>query len=109
MRKFLMSTLAISAIATSVNAGCYSTGCADVRIDKILITTRGDILVGTTGNERSMACAATVGQYMTVPVNNPGKNALYSMFLTAKTTKAKVSMTIIKNTAGCKISYAYMK
>jgi len=109
MKKILMSVLALSTITTAVFADCSAKGCYNVTVKKVLVATTGDILVATSGTEANLNCDSVVDQYMTVPVNNPGKNAMYSMFLTATTTGKKMTMAIIPSTTGCKISYAYMQ
>jgi len=109
MKKILMSVLALSSITTAVFANCSATGCYNVKVEKVLVATTGDILVATSGTEANLNCSSVVNQYMTVAVNNPGKNAMYSMFLTATTTGKKMTMAIIPSSAGCKISYAFMQ
>lgn len=109
MKKILISALAMIALSTMANAACSATGCYNVKVIKVLVTTSGDILLATDGTEASLNCDSVVDQYMTVTVNNPGKNAMYSMFLTAMTTGKKITASIIPSSAGCKISYAYMQ
>jgi len=109
MKKVLTSLLMLGVLTSGSYATCQASGCYDVNVEKVLVTTTGDILVATSGTEASLDCPSVVNQYMTVTVNNPGKNAMYSMFLTAQTTNKKVSMAIIPSSSGCKISYAYIK
>lgn len=106
MKKILMSLLAMGTLTSVAMAGCSANGCYNVKVKKLLVATSGDILVATDGDETALNCGSVVGQYMTVPVNNPGKNAMYSMFLTAMTTDKSITAVIIPSTTGCKISYA---
>jgi len=105
MKKLLISALAISAMSTSIYAaGCVATGCFDVKITKLYMTAGGTLYVGTSGNEASLNCTLD-GDYMSLKEGDVGKNAMYSLLLTAKTTNKKVNIRIQEGTADCRVLY----
>jgi hypothetical protein len=110
MKKIILSAIAIAATTTTtIYAGCTANGCYDVKIDRLSVTDAGKILVGTTGNEGSLDCTPGAGVYMQLVTGSAGQNAIYSMLLTAQTTKKAVNLRIDNGTAGCTIKYAFVK
>ena len=109
MKKILMSALAIAAMTMSANAACSGNACNNVTVTEVYATFGGTIYISTSGNEGALTCTSPGNVYVSVGANDPGKNALYSMMLTAKTTKAKVKIRIQEGTDGCRILYANMK
>ena len=109
MKKLLISALALGTMSTSIYAGCNSNGCYDVTIDRLTITDAGKIVVGTSGNESALACTSPAGVYMTMDNSTVGKNAIFSLLLTARTTKSKISLRIINGSPSCNIAYAFVK
>ena len=109
MKKIILSALAIAATTATIHAGCTANGCYGVTIDRLSVTDAGKILVGTSGNEGKLDCTPGAGAYMQLSIRTPGKNAIYSMLLTAQTTKKPVSLRIVNGSAGCTISYAFVK
>jgi len=109
MKKFLASVLVLGAMSSSLYGACSGTACTDVKITEVYATFGGTIYIGTDGNEGSLSCTSPGNVYVSVGANDPGKNALYSMMLTAKTTNAKVKIRIQSGTDGCRILYANIK
>ena len=107
MKKILLSVLALSAVSTSIHAGCVAGWCADVEVTRLLTTVDGNILVATSGDENSLNCASPGGEYMTLSQAAVGQKNIYSLLLTAKTTKAKVMVRIVEGSAGCAVAFAY--
>jgi len=88
--KKLIGLMSILAIGSSAYAGCTSTGCKGVKIDRLYLTGNGNVFVRTTGNQSALNCTLSSGAYMTLPVNSAGTKAIYSAFLTAQVTKKDV-------------------
>ncbi len=111
MKKVLMSVLAMGAMTVSANAKCTAAACYDVTIDKLYMTATGTLYVGTSGDEKALNCAAGAGNggvsgvYMSLKEGDIGKNAMYSLLLTAKTTKQKVTLRVLEGDPLCKVSY----
>ena len=89
MKKVLMSVLAMTALSVSANAACIANGCYDVNVEMLYVAGNGNIYVSSTGAETALGCTAPSGTLMTIINNHPGKNAIYSLLLTAKTTNKK--------------------
>jgi len=106
MKKVLMSVLAMGAITMSANAACDSTGCYGVTIDRMYVTSGGTIYVGTSGTESALNCTSPGGVYMSVSHDATGKNAIYSLMLTAQTTKKKINLRAAEGSASCNILFA---
>jgi len=109
MKKIILSAIAIAATTTTIYAGCSANGCYGVTIDRLSVTDAGKVLVGTTGNESQLDCTPGAGVYMQLTNGSAGQNAIYSMLLTAQTTKKPVNLRIVNGSAGCTISYAFVK
>ena len=108
MKKIILSAIAIAATTTTIHAACTKNGCYGVTIDRLSVTDAGKILVGTSGNEKKLDCTPGAGAYMQLSIRTPGKNAIYSMLLTAQTTKMPVNLRIVNKSDGCTISYAFI-
>lgn len=107
MKKLLATTALIGLTASSLYAGCTSTGCSDVTVEKLYMTYNGTLYVGTSGDEKKLNCgsAETAGVYMSLKEGDVGKNAMYSLLLTAKTTGKKVKVRIQEGTPDCRVLY----
>ena len=104
MKKILMSIMVIGAMTISANAACVATGCNNVKITKLYMTATGTLYVGTDGIEANLACGGVSGKYMSLKEGDVGKNAMYSLLLTAKTTNTPVSIRVSSD-AECKVIY----
>ena len=104
MKKLLSIAIAIGFISTGVQASCNSTSCTG-KVTKIYMTADGTLYVGTDGNERSLNCTAPGGIYVSLSNTDPGKNAMYSLLLTAQTTGTPVTIRIQENSPTCRILY----
>lgn len=111
MKKLLIAGLTTAAMTSIAVAGsCSGTQCNDVKITQILATSAGTITVTTDAAESGLSCTTFGGQYMYIAATAPGKNALYSALLTAKTTNASVRFIMAPDTSGyCQIQTVYMK
>ena len=104
MKNILIGIFAIYTISAQA-AGCNTTGCYNVNIDKLFVTNTGTIYVGTSGDESSLTCGALGGTYIILPTGT-AQNQLYSMLLTAQTTKRPVNIKVSDGTY-CPIAYMY--
>jgi len=110
MKKVLMSVLVMGAMTVSANAACSATGCTG-KIETLYMTNTGTLLVGTDGDEKALNCAGGVGNggvsgvYMSLVEGDVGKNAMYSLLLTAKTTGKSVTVRVQEGTADCRVLY----
>jgi len=107
MKKIILAALLSSITTTGLYAGCVTGWCSDVEITRIYISASGTINVKTSGDQTALDCtSAGSNTYLEIP-NTGTQNALYSFFLTAKTTKSKVLVRIVEGSTGCQIAYAY--
>jgi hypothetical protein len=111
MKKLLITGLVTAAMTSIAVAGsCSGTQCNYVKITEILATSSGTITVTTDANEVGLSCTTFGGQYMYISATAPGKNALYSALLTAKTTKDLVRLIMTPDSNGyCQITTLYIK
>lgn len=111
MKKLLISGLITSAMTSMAVAGsCTGTQCNDVKITQILATSAGTITVTTDATESALSCTTFGGQYVYIAADAPGKNALYSALLTAKTTQSPVRFIMTPDSNGyCQITTLYMQ
>ena len=111
MKKVLTTILAIGTISTATYAGCTASGCSNVTVDKLYMTATGTLYVGTSGDEKALNCAGGAGNggvanvYVSLKEGDVGKNAMYSLLLTAKTTGKKVKIRIVEGSSDCKVMY----
>lgn len=108
MKKVLISVLAIGMISSNLYGACTAKSCANVKITKVNATFGGTIYIATDGSESALNCTSPGNAYVSVGATDAGKNALYSMMLTAQTTGKKVNIRIQEGSAGCRILYATM-
>ena len=110
MKKILLSVLTLGAMVVGANAGCTATACIG-KIDKLYMTSNGTLYVGTDGDEKALNCAGGVGNggvsgvYMSMKEGDVGKNAMYSLLLTAMTTDKTVTVRVQEGTVDCRVSY----
>jgi hypothetical protein len=69
------------------------------------MTATGTLYVGTDGDETKLTCGGVSGVYMSLKEGDVGKNAMYSLLLTAKTTGKAVSIKIVEGSPTCKVQY----
>ena len=103
MNKILKSALVLSIIASSSYAGCNATECIG-KIETLYMTATGTLYVGTDGDETRLACGGVSGVYMSLKEGDVGKNAMYSLLLTAKTTDKAVKIRA-EDTTDCRVVY----
>ena len=102
MKKVLLSVMVLATMGIEANAGCTSLSCTG-KITKLYMTATGTLYVGTDGDERQLTCGGISGVYMSLKEGDVGKNAMYSLLLTAKTTDKPVSIRV--NDTDCGIIY----
>jgi len=100
-----MAGLTAATLASGTYASCISTGCYNVEVTKLYMTADGTLYVGTSGDEKSLNCTAPADAYMSLKEGDVGKNAMYSLLLTAKTTKKPVTIRIQEGTSDCRVLY----
>lgn len=111
MKKIAIGILLNVVLATAINAGCMATGCSDVTVDRLYMTANGTLYIGTSGDEKALNCAGGAGNggvsnvYVSLKEGDVGKNAMYSLLLTAKTTKQKIRVRIEEGTPDCHVLY----
>jgi len=110
MKKTLISAIALAAMSTSLYGACTSLACTG-KITELYMTAGGTLYVGTDGDEKTLNCAAGAGNggvsnvYMSLKEGDVGKNAMYSLLLTAKTTGKSVTIRIQEGTPDCRVLY----
>lgn len=104
MRHFL-SVCLLFLISNFTFANCGTNSCDTVYVEKLYITAAGTVYIGTSGTETSLACVAESGIYLTLALNTPGADAIYSALLTAQTANKKVFIRVDEAVAGCKVLY----
>ena len=107
MKKIFIAGLFIS-LATIVNADCNTGSCSGVTIDNLYAMSNGTIMVETTGNEKNLNCTSYGAGFTSIDPNAAGKNAIYSLLLTAQTTNKNVYIRIVENSVNCRIAYAFI-
>ncbi len=106
----LLSTILFGITSISLNADCTTTGCTG-KVTKLYMTNTGTLYVGTDGNEKALNCAGGAGNggvsgvYMSLKEGDVGKNAMYSLLLTAYTTNKPVTVRIQEGTSDCRVLY----
>jgi len=108
MKKILLSAFALGTLSTAVYADCGSTGCYNVNVEKLYVAGNGNIYIGTDGDESLLDCTSPGNTLVTIINSHPGKNAIYSLLLTAKTTNKKVAIRTQNGSGNCQVEYAYM-
>ena len=110
MKKVLLSALALGFMGSSAYAACDTVSCVG-KITELYMTAGGTLYVGTDGDEKALNCAGGAGNggvsgvYMSLKEGDVGKNAMYSLLLTAKTTEKPVTVRIQEGTADCRVLY----
>jgi len=104
MKKLILGALALGVIATSSYAGCSATKCIG-KVDKLYMTANGTLYVGMDGDESALSCTAPSGAYMSLAEGDIGKNAMYSLLLTAQTTNRDVTIRIQTGSPDCRVLY----
>ena len=109
MKKILISALTMIFMTISANAVCSGTGCYNETITRVILSEAGDIYITTPGDENALNCIPYGGIYMTLKNDAVAKNSIYSLLLTSKTTKQKMSFRTLDGSTGCEIVFAYVE
>ena len=107
MKKILIGALML-ALATNTYADCSAGACSGVKIQNLYAMANGTITVETTGNEKNLNCTSTGNGYVSIAPDAAGKNAIYSLLLTAQTTQKNVYIRVVDNSNLCRINYAFI-
>ena len=87
-------------------ADCNPDYCANVYIDRLYIDHKGDVFIGTSGDETQLTCEASSGLYLTLPNTHQGADKIYSTLLAAQIAGKKFTTIQVNNTEpGCIIQY----
>ena len=109
MKKLLVSVITAGALSTGAYADCSGGACSNITVDYLMALNSGTIVVGTSGDESGLSCAANGGKYMYIGANVAGKNAMYSALLTAQTTKKQITIRTNDSSSECNIAYIMSK
>ena len=104
MFRFILGVI-FTSLSLSVSAACVSTGCTEVYVDTLYVSSSGTIYIGTSGDEKALACTAVSGVYATLDMADLGANAIYSTLLSAQMSDKKVFVRTINNSTDCKVAY----
>jgi len=105
MKNIIVSIIAMIAMSSNTYAECKSWGC-NSKIQKLLVTNTGKIVVATDGDEKKANCTPIAGIYLTISPSTKGSNSIYSLLLTAKSLDKKVILRVSEGTKNCEIQYA---
>ena len=108
MKKIIIIATLLTLLATNSYADCNGGACSDIKVQNLYAMSNGTITVETTGNELNLNCTSSGNGYVTVAPTDPGKNAIYSMLLTAQTTQKKVYIRVVDNSNQCRINYVFL-
>lgn len=112
MKKILMSVLAISAMSSSVYAGCNSKTCIDPEGVFRVVPTGGGVLIRSHGNARNLSCTP-VGSgeniYIYLKKTHPTFKETYATILSAMTSGTHTVIRASADSDGkCQVSYMYI-
>ncbi|HIP12306.1 MAG TPA: hypothetical protein EYG73_06260 [Arcobacter sp.] len=107
MKKILLSALLFMGVATTSQASCSGDTCTNVTIDSLFAMSNGTILIYTSGQETALNCTSDSVGFVTIDPVASGKNAIYSLLLTASTTNTPVSIRVVNGSPMCRIAYVY--
>ncbi len=110
MKKIFLYGATLTMLTTGINAACGATACTG-KIETLYMTAGGTLYVGTDGDEKALNCAGGPGDggvanvYMSLKEGDIGKNAMYSLLLTAKTTGKSVTIRVDEGSTDCRVLY----
>ena len=110
MKKILLSTIVLGFMVSNAYGICDTLRCIG-KVDKLYMTAGGTLYVGTDGDEKALDCANGAGNggvlntYMSLKEGDVGRNAMYSLLLTAKTTGTQVYIRVETGSADCRVLY----
>jgi hypothetical protein len=102
--KYAMATLAV-AVPFAANADCSATGCYNVFVDQIQMTSTGNVWIQTSGTETLADCTPDSGILLQVAVSNPHMKEIYSLLLAAQLADKLVGIVINQGTSPCTVAY----
>ena len=118
MKKYLISALALGAMATNLNAECtpakYSSGgggvCNNVNITGLVVNTKGT-LIATSGDEVevSLECKPISKTYLLLRKDHPNYEIMHSTLLATQISGKKANIRIIRNDKTGKCNVLHMR
>ena len=105
IRKIILINLllATSTITTNAFAACSSGACIG-KIDQLYVNASG-VLIQTDGNELSLNCTAVSNVFITLRLDHPNYNAIYSGLLAAQYGAKDVRIRITEGSNDCRVAY----
>lgn len=73
-------------------------------IENLYISSNGNTLVITSGDESILDCSGTDGKYFTLPSSDKNSKAVFSVLLTARTTGKPVFLVVNQGSVGCTVN-----
>ena len=104
MKKLIIGVLAVSAISTGSYAKCVAGSCAGT-VEKLYMTAGGTMYVQIEGDASKLNCTPPGGVYLSLKEGDVGKNAMYSLLLTAKTTGKPITVRIVEGSTDCRVAF----
>jgi len=107
MKKYILSALALGLITTSANAACATNSCVHVKIESVLASANGDVLISTNGDESLLNCTAPgAGKFLTLKSTSAGQKNVYAALLSIFVTQKDVQINILPGSPVCEITFA---
>lgn len=106
MKKIILGVFLLISLNTGANAYCSASGCYNETIEKLLIRSTGIILIATGGDESKLNCTSPYNEFITLGLDHPARAEIYSLLLSQKVSKGKISLRVIPNSSNCSISIA---
>lgn len=92
-------------LSAAAGADCSATGCYNVYVDQLQMTSTNGAWVQTSGNETLANCTPDAGVLLHIPASNVQLKELYATLLAAQLSDKLVSIVINTGTSPCTISY----
>ncbi|MFT5594556.1 MAG: hypothetical protein ACI8SR_002947 [Oceanicoccus sp.] len=105
----IISFISLLFVVQTSLAECASTGCTDVSIDMLYVTTSGVVYINTSGDEKLLGCAAESGVFTTLMMGSDGSNAVFSTLLAAQASGKNVSVRTQDGSQGCNVLYVTLE
>lgn len=109
--KYLLTTLILYLLSSSVFAGCATNACQGVGADvltSVYPNGTGNIYLQAGTNRENLDCSLVEGQYMVLKSDHPLFDAIYSTILTALMGQKGLIVRIKNKSPICEVSYVRM-
>ncbi|CAA0124766.1 Uncharacterised protein [BD1-7 clade bacterium] len=84
---------------------CDGTSCTGVKVNRLFVTTTGNLSIGTSGSEKNLDCDAGKSGYIKLERDAPNFNQIYSLLLAAHTSEKTLWVRTYDGDGPCKILY----